>query len=116
MQDENATAPDSKNSTDTANVTNAPKIPYVVILNGDGRQGLAQRATDLLFVNNIEVQDSANADNFDYEETVVYYTDDEILAQNIATILGVNRITQENKAYYGKPTDILIVLGKDFVK
>ena len=67
-------------------------------------------------MNNIEVQDSANADNFDYEETVVYYTDDEILAQNIATILGVNKITQENKAYYGKPTDIVVVLGKDFVK
>ena len=116
MQNENLTVSNGGNSTDTSNVTNTQKIPYVVVLNGNGRQGSAQRAKDLLFVNNIEVQDSANADNFDYEETVVYYTDDEILAQNIATILGANKITQENKAYYGKPTDIVVVLGKDFVK
>lgn len=91
--------------------------PYVVVLNGDGKQGLAQRAIDLLFVNNIEVQDSSNADNFDYEETVVYYKDDKVkLAEEVAQILGTGMIVQENKAYYGKPTDILVVLGSDFTK
>ena len=94
----------------------APKIPYVVVLNGVGSQGLAQRAKDLLYVNNIDVQDTSNADNFDYTQTYIYYKDDATLADNVQSILGTGTIVQENKAYYGKATDILIVIGSDFKK
>lgn len=90
--------------------------PYVVVLNGNGKQGLAQRAIDLLFVNEIDVQDSSNADNFEYKETTVYYKDDVKLAENVSKILGAKKIVQENKAYYNKPTDILVILGSDFTK
>ena len=94
----------------------APKIPYVVVLNGVGTQGLAQRAKDLLYVNNIDVQDTSNAENFDYTQTYIYYKDDATLADNVQSILGTGTIVQENKAYYGKATDILIVIGSDFKK
>ena len=88
----------------------APKIPYVVVLNGVGSQGLAQRAKDLLYVNNIDVQDTSNT------QTYIYYKDDATLADNVQSILGTGTIVQENKAYYGKATDILIVIGSDFKK
>ncbi|EJP22379.1 hypothetical protein HMPREF1142_1337 [Peptostreptococcaceae bacterium AS15] len=94
----------------------SPKIPYVVVLNGVGSQGLAQRAKDLLYVNNIDVQDTSNADNFDYTQTYIYYKDDATLADNVQSILGTGTIVQENKAYFGKATDILIVIGTDFKK
>ncbi len=94
----------------------SPKIPYVVVLNGVGSQGLAQRAKDLLYVNNIDVQDTSNADNFDYTQTYIYYKDNATLADNVQSILGTGTIVQENKAYFGKATDILIVIGTDFKK
>ena len=115
QQDKNSQQGEVKIQNNSKNKEN-PKIPYVVVLNGVGSQGLAQRAKDLLYVNNIDVQDTSNADNFDYTQTYIYYKDDASLADKVQSILGTGTIVQENKAYFGKATDILIVIGSDFKK
>jgi transcriptional regulator len=114
-KDENSQQGEVKSQSNNKN-KETPKTPYVVVLNGVGSQGLAQRAKDLLYVNNIDVQDTSNADNFDYTQTYIYYKDDASLADNVQSILGTGTIVQENKAYLGKATDILVVIGSDFKK
>lgn len=110
--DDKAKQPDTKQNKPQQNVYD----PYVVVLNGSGGQGLAQRAKDLLYINNIAVDATSNADKFDYNDTIIYYKNNITLAQEARTILGTGKIVQENKAYYDKPTDILVVLGSDFTK
>lgn len=112
----NTTTTESSQNKSKAKENKPIKNNYIVVLNGVGKQGLAQRAKDLLYVNNLDVQDTSNADNFDYTNTYIYYKDDISLAENVQKILGTGIIEQSNKAYYSKPTDILIVLGKDFTK
>ena len=112
----NTTTTESSQNKNKAKENKPIKNNYIVVLNGVGKQGLAQRAKDLLYVNNLDVQDTSNADNFDYTNTYIYYKDDISLAENVQKILGTGIIEQSNKAYYSKPTDILVVLGKDFTK
>ena len=112
----NATTTESSQNKNKAKENKPIKNNYIVVLNGVGKQGLAQRAKDLLYVNNLDVKDTSNADNFDYTNTYIYYKDDISLAENVQKILGTGIIEQSNKAYYSKPTDILVVLGKDFTK
>ena len=58
---------------------------------------------------------TSNADNFDYQDTVVVYNDssDKEAAEAIAKALGVGKAVQNSNTYLFEE-DFLIVLGADW--
>lgn len=107
---------DTSNDTNNQNKQKEVYDPYIVVLNGDGKSGLGKRADDLLYVNNIDIDVTANADKFGYEKTKIYYKDNLQLAQNIQEILGAGELEQKSTAYYNSFVDVMVILGSDFTK
>ncbi len=107
-----------KNDLEKVSVTNSSltnnKNAQIVILNGSGKNGVATRASDLLKIENVFVYKTGNADNFSYDETIIYYKENKILASSIKKILGKGKVVKETKQYQNGEADILIVVGKDF--
>ncbi len=101
-----AKIPDSNTTVETK--------PNIIILNGSGKNGVATRASDLLKIKDYTITKTGNADNFNYEETIIYYKDNKKLAQNMKNILGNGKIENEQKNYQNIEADVLIVIGKDF--
>lgn len=87
----------------------------IMVLNGGGISGKGKRAGDLLKVNYLEPKTITNADNFNYEDTIIY-TNDKELARNIQTILGVGIVEDMEKKYSSQGFEVVIILGKDFIK
>lgn len=87
----------------------------ITVLNGSGISGKAQRAYDLLKLNNKTPKYYANAEEFDHNQTIIY-TSNEELGKEIIEILGTGIINTEQKQYNGEYMDSLIILGKDFDK
>lgn len=87
----------------------------VQILNGCGIDGVASRFKSFLDRNGFSVEDTRNADNFNYRNTVIYAHARSITqARQIATLLeiDIDRVTQtisETGEY-----DIIITLGRDY--
>ena len=90
-----------------------PLTVEVRILNGCGIQGvgrdMTQRVRDLGF----DVVESANAENFDYQYTVVIgHTTKPELAQALADAIGCSRVSnQPDKMVLA---DVTLILGKDW--
>lgn len=90
------------------------KDSEIVILNGSGRSGIATRAADLIRISDMKVARTGNADNFNYDETIIYYREDKKTAQSIKKALGKGKIVQESNRVNGMNFDILVIVGKDF--
>lgn len=86
----------------------------VAIRNGNGVSGAGLDATERIQGLGYAVSTS-NADNFDYQNTVVVYSDaaDKEAAEAIAKALGVGSAVQNNNTYLFEE-DFLIVLGADW--
>ncbi len=89
----------------------------VEILNGCGQPGAAAAAGALLAEAGFEVLNTANADRFSYQRTIINYNPDaEAPAQQIKQILTIDKAQMRENRSNGDGTDpeLVIVLGEDF--
>jgi len=84
------------------------------VMNGNGVSGIARRASDLLKIEDISVTATGNANDFNVENTIIYYKDDLIFANKIKGILRTGKVQEGTKSIVSSEPDIVIVLGKDF--
>ncbi|MDZ7672066.1 MAG: LCP family protein [Halanaerobiales bacterium] len=83
---------------------------YITILNGNGVSGVATKTADELKKYGFNINDISNADRYDYEDTIIYYKEDEKVANGIQEILGgVVENSEEIEA------DFQIILGEKFL-
>ncbi len=101
-------------SQETETLTASEKDAQIVILNGSGKKGIAVRVADLLKIEDFKVSKTGNADNFSYEETIIYYKENKKLAEGIKKVLGKGNIVQQVQTYQNLEPDALVVVGKDF--
>lgn len=99
---------------DTSTVV--PEDYSVLVRNGGGVTGVAARCSDLLGQLGFQMDEPGNTDSAVYDETLVIYRDEsqEAAAQLIVDTLGVGRTTDAS-AYYSFDTDILVVVGRDYM-
>ncbi|MGI5817484.1 MAG: LCP family protein [Armatimonadota bacterium] len=90
------------------------QINVVDVLNGSGESGVAAAAGGLLIDEGFEINDTGNADSFDYEQTLVYYPDDGLAAaRRVQRVLGTGDLVElDSDAAYAADR-ITIVLGAD---
>ena len=88
----------------------------IIVLNGSGVTGNAQKAEKKLTSAGYSVKETGNAESFVYEETLVVYrsSDKQEDAQAIVDSLGVGRAVPAG-VNYKLSTDIQIMVGKDWV-
>ena len=94
------------------------EIIQVEVLNGCGISGVADRYTDFLRRNNIDVVNIGNYKSFDVDETfVIDRVGNKANAYKVADLLGMQKktssITQLNDDLF---LDVTIVIGKDYYK
>ena len=93
------------------------EIIQAEVLNGCGVSGLADRFTDFLRENNVDIVKTGNYIKFDIEETMVIdRTGNKANALYIAELLNMkegNAITQINNDYF---VDVTIIIGRDYFK
>lgn len=93
------------------------EIIQTEVLNGCGVSGLADRFTDYLRNNGVDVVNSGNYFTFDVKETLVIdRIGNKANAEKIAELLGVNRnnvIQQLSDEYF---LDVSVIIGKDYFK
>ncbi len=87
----------------------------VTVLNGNGITGLAAQVAEILDGSGFEVEDSDDADSYNYSSTLIIYNDSnlESTACNIAEALGVGTV-MENDGSYSFDTGFLVILGADY--
>ena len=102
------------NSTETNPQAVDDKKPNIIILNGSGKNGVATRASDLLKIKDYTIAKTGNADNFNYDETIIYYKENKSLAQTMKTIIGKGKLENQEINYRNTEADVIIVIGKDF--
>jgi hypothetical protein len=87
----------------------------VEVLNGCGVSGVAERLTDYLRTNNIDVVNLGNYRSFEIENSIIISRNEKILnAEKVAAIVGLdnqNIIQQINPDYM---LDVTFILGKDY--
>jgi polyisoprenyl-teichoic acid--peptidoglycan teichoic acid transferase len=87
----------------------------VEVLNGTKTPGLANRARELLQSYDLEVMPASNADNDQYQNTVVLdrtgKMDD---AKKVADIIKCTRIYSKPDPQMDQAVDVTVILGKDF--
>jgi hypothetical protein len=95
----------------------ASEIIQVEVLNGCGVNGLADRFTDYLRLNDFDVVSTGNYESFDILHTLVIDRTGNIAnAKKVAEAIGIkkeNVIQQLNNDYL---LDVSIIVGKDFHK
>ncbi|MGE5399897.1 MAG: LytR C-terminal domain-containing protein [Ignavibacteriales bacterium] len=102
--------------TETANKTQNPSvIIQAEVLNGCGIGGVADRFTDFLRKNNVDIVNVSNYTSFDIDRTMVIdRTGNMANARKIASLLGIkneNVIQQINNDYF---VDVSVVIGRDY--
>jgi hypothetical protein len=94
-------------------------VPAVIIqlevLNGCGVAGAAEKITDFLRTNHVDVVQMRNYTSFDIEKSLVIdRTGNKLNAEKIADLLGIDRrniVQQISTDYF---LDISLVIGKDY--
>ncbi|MFO7841208.1 MAG: LytR C-terminal domain-containing protein [Fidelibacterota bacterium] len=92
---------------------------YIVarILNGCGVSGVAYKLREYLLTQGLDINETTNADHFNYEKTIVYlHKNDFKIAKIISEKLQMpnNPILDDRKPDY--PCDVTILIGKDYKK
>ena len=93
------------------------KATSVEIFNGNGIAGAAGEAKEALLAPGFKVYSLANAESFDFEETVIIYNpDQEEAAEQLKIIFENAGIYEYNSdwAYYESKADLMLILGKDY--
>lgn len=106
---------DSPNVNYTTSKADKKKLS-IIVLNGSGITGNAQKAESKLTSAGYTVKETGNAEAFVYDETLVVYrsSDNQQDAQAIVDALGVGRAVSAG-VNYKLTTDIQIMVGKDWV-
>ena len=107
-----------KSNNNAARVENT-KVPAAIIqlevLNGCGVAGAAEKITDFLRSNRVDVVQMKNYISFDIEKSLVIdRTGNKLNAEKIADILGIDRqniVQQISNDYF---LDVSLVIGKDY--
>lgn len=106
-----------KNEIEIRTTNKISEIIQVEILNGCGVSGVADRFTDYLRGNDVDVVKTGNYIKFDVEETIVIdRIGNKANALHVAEILNMNEgnaITQINNDYF---VDVTIIIGRDYFK
>jgi len=90
----------------------------VEVLNGCGEKGLAGKISDFLREEHIDVIRSENADNFDYEKTMIIQRS--VNLYNIKTMAKVMAFNVDNDQQVqiqpnpNADVDVTVILGKDY--
>lgn len=103
-------------SIDYTTTTSEKKKLSIIVLNGSGITGNAQKAEEKLKAAGYTVKETGNAESFVYEETLVVYrsSKNQEDAQAIVDQLGVGRAVAAG-VNYNLSTDIQVMVGKDWV-
>ena len=103
-----------KDKVDTSGVV--PGSFTIEVQNGANIVGAAAITHDLLVGRGFNVVEVGNAEQPVYTETLVVYKSDEgrVWAHAVAEALGVGRAV-DGRAYYEFETDILLILGSDYL-
>lgn len=83
----------------------------VVVMNGSGEPAAALNASFKLIEAGFRVINIKNADRFDYLNTEISCKDEK-MAEEISSVLGVGKLSQENAGT--EVVDAVIIIGKDF--
>ncbi|MFA8342414.1 MAG: LytR C-terminal domain-containing protein [Rhodothermaceae bacterium] len=106
---------DDSSQTPKNNTEVVSEIIQVDVLNGCGKKGAADRFTDFLRNNKIDVVKTDNYISFDIDKTMVIDRIGNMAnAKKIADLLGVSRknvIQQLNEDYF---LDVTVIIGKDY--
>ena len=87
----------------------------VEVSNGNGRNGMARLLKSVLVNRGDSIRRVTNADNFDHQETVIYFSKGMHKdAQQLAAKLPVQATLRETRDNRGD-IDLRVVLGKDFL-
>ena len=108
---------EGRNPDEAATVSGlTPSLVDVSVKNGAGIVGGAAEVAGILEGVGYQVPETGNAENYVYDETLVVYKDDLMkpTAEDILSVLGNGR-TVEAGLFYEFDTDILVIVGKDWV-
>lgn len=86
----------------------------VTVRNGAGIAGVASQAAARLQARGFQVGEVGNANQFVYDDTLVVYAESEAAAQAVADALPMGRLVP-SRGMYAFETDVLVVVGKDWV-
>ena len=106
-------AHDTVSRLDAFDLTNEVTV-VIEVLNGCGRGGIGEKACEYLMSKGLDVMFVGNADDFQYERTLVIdRVGDRTKALAIADLLGTGTvITQVNPSSF---VEVTLILGKDIV-
>ena len=106
-----------KKKFNTQNITSDKDFAYkaeIEILNGCGKSGIANLYSNYIRKNNFDVIEIKNADNFDYENTLILIHNSfkENEAIELAKLLKINK----NNIKFNNDNiwDLSIIIGKDY--
>ncbi len=93
------------------------KTTSIQIFNGNGAGGSAGQVKDYLISHGFKVHSLANADKFDYEESIIIYNkgrQEEV--QQLQVVFENSRIYEYNNEwnYYKSEADLVLIVGKDY--
>jgi LCP family protein required for cell wall assembly len=86
----------------------------VTIRNGAGISGIAKQAGLILKAKGFQVGETGNANQSVYKKTLVVYKSDRAAAELLAAALMPGTTVVESRGMYSFPTEILLVVGKDW--
>jgi len=94
---------------------------YIIISNGNGISGSAVKFKDYLKVYGFKILGLSNADSYNYEKTVIYYSkENKEKADQLAIIFSSYEMKELPssifKEIYGKDADAAIIVGKDYLE
>jgi len=94
---------------------------YIIISNGNGISGSAVKFKDYLKVYGFKILGLSNADSYNYEKTVIYYSkENKEKADQLAIIFSSYEMKELSssifKEIYGKDADAAIIIGKDYLE
>lgn len=94
---------------------------YIIISNGNGISGSAVKFKDYLKVYGFKILGLSNADSYNYEKTVIYYSkENKEKADQLAIIFSSYEMKELSssifKEIYGKDADVAIIVGKDYLE
>ncbi len=98
---------------------NLIKRTSIKVFNGNGISGSATSFMDYLRSYGFDLARPANADRFDFEETVILYKSGQLeKAEQLAIILDSYRIKEYSNQwrYYNTSADLMVILGADYEK
>ena len=93
------------------------KTTSIQIFNGNGAGGSAGQVKDYLISHGFKVHSLANADKFDYEESIIIYNKGrQEEAQQLQVVFENSRIYEYNNEwnYYKSEADLVLIVGKDY--